>query len=138
MQYRVITAIGLALLFFGLGSVGSAVELASSVQPQTYQGISYLSGGIGEEERDALRQMDREYNVKLIFAAKDGVYVSNVNVTIEDGSGKKVLEAVSDGPWFYAKLPPGKYNVMAQVRGQRHKRVVEVGQQKQAQLQFSW
>ena len=138
MRYRVITAIGLALLFFGLGSVGSAVELASSIQPQTYQGISYLSGGIGEEERDALRQMDREYNVKLIFAAKDGVYVSNVNVTIEDGSGKKVLEAVSDGPWFYAKLPPGKYNVMAQVRGQTHKRVVEVGQQKQAQLQFSW
>jgi len=138
MQYRVITAIGLALLLFGLGSVGSAVELASSVQPQTYQGISYLSGGIGEEERDALRQMDREYNVKLIFAAKDGVYVSNVNVTIEDGSGKKVLEAVSDGPWFYAKLPPGKYNVMAQVRGQTHKRVVEVGQKKQAQFQFSW
>jgi hypothetical protein len=103
-----------------------------------YQNVSYLSGGIGEEEREALRQMDREYNVKLIFAAKEGVYLSDVDVTIEDGRGRKVLETVSDGPWFYAKLPPGKYNVVAQVRDQTHKRVIEVGQQKQAQFQFVW
>jgi hypothetical protein len=105
---------------------------------QTFQGIPYLSGGVSEEERDGLRQVDGDYNVKLIFAAKEGDYFSDVSVTIENNQGKKILEAVSNGPWFYTRLPPGKYTVLAQVKGQTHRQVTEVNQQKQTQLQFYW
>ena len=64
--------------------------------------------------------------------------MSDVNVTIVDEQGRKVLETVSDGPWFYTNLPPGKYKVMAQARGKTHQQVVQVSPQKQTQLQFHW
>jgi hypothetical protein len=130
--------IGLALLLLGLKSAGVTAQELSSPQVRTYQGIPYLSGGIGEEERDTLRRLARDYNVQLIFAAKEGYYVSDVHVTIADERGSKVLEAVSEGPWFYTKLPSGKYTIRAQVNGQTQQRVAQVGQQKQTQLQFYW
>ena len=138
MRPHSVMVMALALLLVGPGSVGFTADLPASVQVQTYQGIPYLSGGVSEEERDALRQVDGEYNVKLIFAAKAGNYLADVNVTIEDSHGKKVLEAVSGGPWFYTKLPPGTYTVLAQAEGQTHQQVAAIKPQQQTQLQFYW
>jgi hypothetical protein len=138
MRYRLSTLTALALLLCGLQTLGLAAALPASVQVQTSQGIPYFSGGVSAEERDMLRQVDGEYNVKLIFAVKEGNYLSDVNVTIEDTQGKQILTAVSGGPWFYTKLPPGKYRVMAQAQGRTHQQVAEVTQQKQTQLQFAW
>jgi len=138
MRSHGITVIGLALLLLGLRSAGVTAQGLSSPQVQTYQGIPSLSGGIGEEERDTLRRLAREYHVQLIFAAKAGHYVSEVHVTIADERGSTVLDAVSEGPWLYTTLPSGTYTIMAQVGGQTQRRVAQVGQQKQTQLQFYW
>jgi hypothetical protein len=138
MPYRVGTVIGLTVLLLGLGSWGFPADLPTALQVKTYQGIPYVSGGAGEEERDLLHTLGREYNLKLIFAAKAGNYVSEVSITIANGRGQKVLEAVSEGPWFYTKLPPGTYRVMAQVEGRTQQQVIQVNQQKQTQLQFYW
>jgi len=138
MLQRIVTVMALGFLLCGLGSLGYTANVPTSIEVKTYQGIPYISGGVGEEERDMLRQVEGDYNVKLLFAVKEGNYLSDVNVTIEDSQGKKILAAVSLGPLFYTKLPPGKYKVMAQVRGQTHQQVAEVNQHKQTQLQFYW
>jgi hypothetical protein len=143
MRYRLITVMSLVLLLCGLKSAGFTADLFSDlpIQPQparTERGIPYLSGGVSQEEREALRPMERDYDLKLIFATREGTYLSDVNVTIMDEQGRKVLEAVSDGPWFYTKLPQGRYKVMAQVRGQTHQQIVQVSPQKHTQLQFYW
>jgi hypothetical protein len=82
--------------------------------------------------------MERNYDLKLIFATREGNYLSDVNVTIVDEQGRKVLETVSEGPWFYTKLPAGKYKVTAEARGKTHQQAVQVSPQKQTQLQFHW
>jgi hypothetical protein len=82
--------------------------------------------------------MERNYDLKLIFATREGNYLSDVNVTIVDEQGRKVLETVSEGPWFYTKLPAGKYKVTAEARGKTYQQVVQVSPQKQTQLQFHW
>jgi hypothetical protein len=138
MQHRLGTLTALAVVLCGLRALGLAADLPASIQVQTASGISYFSGGVSAEERDALRHVGGEYTVKLVFAAKAGDYLSDVQVTIMDGQGKQILAAVSGGPWFYAKLPSGKYTVMAQVRGQTQQQVAEVKQQQQTQLQFYW
>jgi hypothetical protein len=138
MPSNCVTIVGLVALLYALGVAHVAAEETTPLQVQTYGGIPYISGGLGQEELEALRQTSRDYNLKLIFALKDGSFVAEVEVVITDSTGKKVLEAVSHGPWFFTKLPAGKYRVSAQVMGQTRQQTAQVGQQKQTQLQFYW
>ena len=138
MAHRLVTGMALVLLLFGSGSLGMTADMPASIREKTYNNVPYLSGGVGEEEIDLLRQVDGAYNVKLIFAATAGNYLSNVHILIEDSQGTKVLEAVSEGPWFYTKLSPGTYNVQAQAEGQTRQQRAQVSQQKRTQLQFYW
>ena len=138
MAHRLIAGMALALLLFGSGSLGLIAAMPASIQVKTYHNIPYVSGGVGDEEIDLLRQVDGAYNVKLIFAATEGNYLSDVHILIEDSQGTKVLEAVSEGPWFYTTLPPGTYKVLAQAEGRTQQQRAQVTQQKRTQLQFYW
>ncbi len=80
-------------------------------------GIPIASGGAGLDERDAMREIQRNYDLKLEFAMKSGEYVSDVKVDIQDATGKTVLSDVTDGPWFFAELPAGSYKVAVSFAG---------------------
>jgi hypothetical protein len=138
MVHRLVAGAVLALFLCGSGSLGRTADMPASMQVKTYHNIPYVSGGVGEEEIDQLRQVDGAYNVKLIFAATAGNYLSDVHILIKDSQGTKVLEAVSEGPWFYTKLPSGTYNVLAQAEGRTQQQKAQVTQQKRTQLQFYW
>jgi hypothetical protein len=138
MFYRVVTAVSLAMLLFGLGAWRVAADPPLPLQVHMYQGIPYISGGVGDEELALLQTQSRAYNVKLTFAAKEGHYLAEIPIAIVDSQGRKVLEAVAEGPVLYTKLPPGTYNVIAQADGKTHQQKVQVTQQQQAQLLFAW
>jgi len=108
-------------------------------QPVTENGITYVSGGNGLEERQALNEVSGDYNLKLVFAEKQsGSYLADVNLSIMDMKGQKVLEAVSDGPWFFAKLVPGRYRITAEIAGQTQVRQVRLGSGRLSQVYFYW
>jgi hypothetical protein len=138
MSRFLIIGMVLALLLVGRNSLSWAAELPASGQGKSSQNVPHVSGGISEEDRERLQQGAAEYNMKLIFALKEGNYLAEVNITIKDSHDKTILEAVSEGPWFYTKLPAGKYTVLVQAEGQTHHKVAEVPQQGQTQLVFSW
>lgn len=115
-----------------------AQALNHVLEVQRYEGIPYVTGGIGLEERQALKAMARDFNLKLTFAAKEGKYLNDVQVSIQDRRGNVVLEAVSKGPWLYASLPPGTYTVIASGFGESFQRVVQVPSAGQAQVNFYW
>jgi hypothetical protein len=75
--------------------------------------ISYVSGGVGKAEREELRALEKDFNLKLVFSAADGKYVANVKVVVSDAKGRKLLEHTADGPLFMARLPAGDYSVAA-------------------------
>jgi hypothetical protein len=77
------------------------------------QGIRYLVGGIGSDERETIANLGTDYNVKLVFAERSGDYVSDVRVVIDDLHGKRLAQVMTNGPWLYVKLPPGRYRVEA-------------------------
>ena len=79
----------------------------------TSTGIPYLSGGVGLDERDALRAVSGEYNLHVTFAQREGNYLSDVHVAIQNANGATLLETVPQGPWLFTKLPPGRYTVIA-------------------------
>lgn len=73
----------------------------------------YMSGGVGVGEREAMERMAQGYDLKLVFATVEGNYLSFVDVKITDQQGRPVITAESNGPWFYAALPPGSYQITA-------------------------
>lgn len=114
------------------------LHAADEVKVQQAGGIAYMSGGVSEEARDSLQTLARDFNVKLILATKGGAYLSDVPIAIDDAAGKRILEAKSDGPWFFAKLPAGRYQVAASANGIAQKKPVTVGAQGMSTVDFRW
>jgi hypothetical protein len=76
-------------------------------------GTPFMSGGVSVEERQQLQKMAQGYDLKLAFADRQGDYLSDIKVTVDDAHGKQILSTTTAGPWLYVKLPQGKYDVKA-------------------------
>lgn len=105
---------------------------------QSAGNVTFVSGGVGQESLDQLSSIARDFNLKLVFALNSGSYLSGVQVAIADSKGTTVVDAMSDGPWFMAKLPTGSYRVMATVAGKTEKRQVTVGPSQLKTVDFRW
>jgi hypothetical protein len=135
--------VGIVVIAIAFAVVCSAAyaeeQYELSVKEETYQGIPFISGGFGLEERGALAAKYKEFNLKLMFAAKSGEYVADVTVEISDNRGGKVLVAAADGPWVFTNLPAGKYIVTATYMGKEKRNKVNIAKgQKQIALNFYW
>jgi hypothetical protein len=121
-------------------SPGSVDVLQAMPPVQTQGDINYVSGGIGGDEREALRKAAPNYNLHLLFAGEGGgEYLSSVKVTIVDQQGVVVLDAISNGPYFMAKISPGRYKVSAELGGGRSQtRVVTVPPHGTLSTSFFW
>jgi len=80
--------------------------------------IEVVTGGIGEADLAVLAVREKEFNLKLVFSLVQGNYVADVDVTVSDAKGAKVIERSANGPLVLARLPPGEYSVTA-TRGGR-------------------
>lgn len=100
---------------------------AAAAEPVNRSGITYVSGGIGSDAEERLRAQRSEYNLMLVFTLNEGNYLADVNVSLADAKGAKLVEHVADGPFFLAKLPPGQYSVSATYDGKTQTRRVSVG-----------
>jgi hypothetical protein len=107
-------------------------------QPKHYGSVPYLSGGVGLDEREVLNQTGNDYNLKLSFALTSGNYLGDVAVQIRDSAGRVALEAVSEGPWFFSKLPPGRYTVVVKCNENTQQKAVQVSGKGQTVLNFFW
>ena len=110
---------------------------AGAAAPAATGSIPHVSGGIGEGEQQQLLARQRDYNLKLVFTLNEGNYIADVNVAVKDKAGKTVLEDVSGGPFFLAKLPAGQYSVVATYDGKAVTRKVSVGAGLHTE-QFRW
>src|SRR5262245_40049917 len=81
-------------------------------------GISYISGGTGSDEADALNRMSGQFNLKLTMAIPSGQFTTPRTLRIEDAHGQRVLEIHPSGPIFLAKMPGGEYVIQATAEGQ--------------------
>ncbi len=97
------------------------------LQVRKHDGISYISGGVGMDERAEMKAKMHDYNLLLTFAEKSGAYLADVEVVVRSVDGKKGFDAVSEGPFLYASLPPGKYKVSVEYGGKNQSRVVTLG-----------
>ena len=117
-------------------SAGASVALADSLTPQTSGQISYVCGGVAEDEQQALNAQARNYNLSLLFTqGPRGEYLSDVNVQLTR-HGKEVANFRADGPRCLIKAPPASYNVIATYEGATKRATVQTGSTRNVQLRW--
>ncbi|MEA5097121.1 MAG: carboxypeptidase regulatory-like domain-containing protein [Burkholderiaceae bacterium] len=100
--------------------------------------VSYISGGITADERDAMKPLAKDYNLRMDFALTVGDYLSDVKVKIRNSKGQVVLDMEVDGPWLYVQLPAGKYKVSAEYEGKPIEKSVSIAPKRGSALPFRW
>jgi hypothetical protein len=130
------------LLMFPMMSQAASLEPIDStgvqVQRQEQNGITYLSGGVGEDEAKAIQQTTG-YNLHMTFATgPENKYIPDVDVVIQKAQGQPVLTLTQAGPLVYVQLPPGKYTVVATRNGEERSVTAVVGSGAANNLVFHW
>ena len=98
----------------------SAVQL----EPKEQNGITYLSGGSGQDESQAIQQV-KGYNLHITFSiGPDNKYLSGVDVVIQTAKGRALLSLSQVGPIVYVKLPTDSYLIIARQNGHEKRSTV--------------
>lgn len=91
----------------------------STVDIRENNGVRYLTGGLGANERAWLRRHGPSYPVALQFSKGErGAFVSSVEVIIRTSNGQVLFEATTDGPLIYIDLANGNYEATVRYQGQ--------------------
>lgn len=99
--------------------------------------ISYVSGGIGEEESEALQSIQHNYNLRVMNADKFGHFSGDIHIEISDLRHNVLLETVG-GPLFYVNLPKGRYIVKGFSKAQSKKQKVTIVGKNPVHVHFVW
>jgi len=144
MKKRLVVAGLLAVAALLWGSAASAQPAASppdgipAPAVREFEGVRYVTGGVGEGERAGLLAIAQDFNLKLTFAEKSGDYLADVTVVVTRRDGGKVLELESDGPLVLAKLPPGNYRISVTANGREQTRDTSVAATGRQSLNVYW
>lgn len=77
--------------------------------------VSYVTGGVGSDERAAIEASKADYNLYVLSASTSGEFVGDTRVVItrsHAGEAEEVLN-VDSGPLLYVRLPAGNYKLVA-------------------------
>jgi hypothetical protein len=106
---------------------GDAFAQSAGLPPVQTQGdISYVSGGIGHDEAEALRHDENQWPLAIGFFGPTADYLADVHVRIADSKGTELMQADSRGPYMLVKLPAGSYNVYARYKTEEKHQMVNV------------
>ena len=101
-----------------------AAQSADEVEPPKVRkqgATTYVTGGSGEAQRKALFKIANKFPIQLIFEVEgQEADISGVKVTLTDLSGNALIEAVSEGPYFYMNPPAGgRFTMDAEYNGEK-------------------
>ena len=118
------------------------VQAASPAAAQEMAGnVSYISGGVGEDEAAAMKSAAAGYPLELQFVQKAtprDEFLADVKVRITDRARNVVLDAVASGPFLLAKLPAGTYQIEADHVGVVKRQTVDIRPGKHQRSVFVW
>lgn len=119
MITRICVTAGLLLAF-----AFPALQAADEVEPPKVHkqgGSTYATGGTGASQRKAMFKIANKFPIQLIFEIEgQEADISGVKVTLTDQSGNVLIEAVSEGPYFYMNPPAGgRFIIDAEYNGEK-------------------
>ena len=121
-----------------LSNQALAQSMSSTLEEKAYGNIVYVSGGIGDEERDEIRARERNFNLKLLFSERNGSYLGDVDVALLNTKGATVFDVKSVGPFLLLRVPKGSYLVKASMNGQTQQRRLLIAAKGRQNADFRW
>lgn len=94
-----------------IDSVGGGATEAVIPDIKQKNGIDYITGGVGEEELEAIKAQEQNFNVRILASSSQGEYMGEMAFRFLDDKGVEVFRVYDAGPYLYANLPVGKYTI---------------------------
>ena len=116
-------------------STASADVNVPAVQEQN--GISFVSGGVGEEEKAALKALEHSYNLRITSTDKAGRFSGDTRIRVSDMQKHELVD-VTAGPFFYFNMPKGRYVVEGLNNNQTKQQTVVIAGGKLVSIHFTW
>ena len=106
----------------------------------------YISGGIGSDEVVQFKTYAKQYLLEIVFVQKANAednsrieeYLAEVSLKIKDSHGNVVVDTNTDGPFFLADLPLGKYQIIAEHDEVVKDNVIRIAAGKHQRVVFLW
>lgn len=108
--------------------------------------VCFISGGIGDDEVSQFKARAREFLFEIVFVQKADTednnrieeYLAEVQLKIKDSKGNIVVDTTTEGPFFLADLPLGKYQITAEHDGIIKTNAVRIAAKKHQRIVFLW
>ena len=120
----------------------SSLALAQIPDTQYSQGISYITGGVGESEATAILAEAKQWPLLLEMSQIEngrGVWIFGATIKIMSSAKKQMaFEAQADGPYMLVNLVPGDYMIEATYEGVMQKRALSIKADSSQKISLFW
>lgn len=128
--------IGMLSACLSVQSLAYAESLAVHTDPH---GLSYVTGGIGAEEVEALQAYKKQFNIYVVFSeGKSGRVIDDVDLTILNASKQVVFSLKHAEPRVLLSLPSGAYLAIARYQGSKQRVQFQHDGSKHQRIIINW
>ena len=120
--------------------MGSCV-LAQVPETQHSQGISYITGGVGQEETVAILAEAKQWPLTLELSQIEngrGVWIFGATIKITNSKKQSIFDAQADGPYMLINLESGDYVMEAIYQGVAQKRALSINAGSPQKISIFW
>ncbi|WP_011298160.1 hypothetical protein [Cupriavidus necator] len=115
---RMLALAALASAGMALGTAWRPAHAADEMVIRTMGPVSYVCGGIAEDERKALADLEKNFNMGILFTqGSNGEFLSDVAVRLLRDE-QEIATFRAAGPRCLIRAPEGSYNIEASYKGQ--------------------
>ena len=119
----------------------STLSLAQIPETQYSQGISYITGGVGEGETVAILAEAKQWPLLLELSQLEngrGIWIFGSQIKILDTKNAVIFDAKADGPYMLVNLTAGDYVIQASYLGVEQKRSISMKAGQSQKISIFW
>lgn len=119
----------------------ASLAIAQIPDTQYSQGISYITGGVGEGEAVAILTEAKQWPLLLEMSQIEngrGVWIFGATIKILNSSKQVIFNAQADGPYMLVNLVPGDYVIEAAYEGATQKRSFSIKSELTQKIALFW
>ena len=119
----------------------SSWTLAQIPETKYSEGISYITGGVGEGETTAILAEAKQWPLLLEMSQIEngrGVWIFGANIKIVNSKKQSIFDAQADGPYMLINLASGDYVIETTYQGVVQKRAFSIKADSPQKISVFW